>query len=122
MRVDDRQNAEVNYFNPIQVMKKHPVITALAVVAISSAGFYWYNYNKYVCDIKLLDRNNEIIENNFPNTEFKYFCQLNCIEKLGSASKMAVVSVKNISTDIFETCSSLIDSFKEEINIEFITN
>ncbi len=42
MKVEHSQNAQNNFFNPIQVMKKHPVITALAVVAIYAA-VSWYS-------------------------------------------------------------------------------
>ncbi len=36
------QVANANYFNPIQVIKKHPVITTLAVVAIAAAGSWYF--------------------------------------------------------------------------------
>ncbi len=44
MRVNQRQNAQDNYFNPIQTMQNHPVITALALAGISCAVYEYLNY------------------------------------------------------------------------------
>ncbi len=118
------QVVQGNFFNPIQVMKKHPVITAVAVaavVAISSAVFYWYNHYEYVCDIKLLDRNSESVRRFIGNAESKYFCQMKCIETLGRSYLKVVIGVEKISSDVFETCSFLMGLYKD-LDVEFKTN
>ncbi|NGX48118.1 MAG: hypothetical protein K1000chlam3_01508 [Chlamydiae bacterium] len=116
-----KQDVQNNYFNPIQVMKKHPAIT-FAVVAITAAVVSWY-VKKQIDNQNLVNILKDIAEKqaggtytDFLNSSNKLFSELNGLESKLTENKY-IFNIKDGTIGLFS-----MDKKKLGENLDFFYN